>query len=196
MCWASKPDLSRRNLQEKVLGRCTSVVSPVFGTLLEDRFGLHDCPIVTSNAGEQGMTIETARALRFSSGFSVETFQLLDLLAKAAEHRNRSVLLQQYQTQSLHFHEKKGEEHIRKMLAESLGSFFHFEPLLSRKLRQQLQQVCQDLALELVYPTVYPALQGLPALADATLMHGYQLFQEMERRDGVLASEGEPCLSS
>jgi len=196
MCWASKPDLSKRDLQEKVLGRCTSVVSPVFSTLMEDRFDLHDCPIVTSNAGEQGMMIETARALRFSSGFSVETFQLLDLIAKATGCRSRSVILQQYQAQSPHFHEKKGEEHIRKMIAESLGSFFHFEPLFSRRLRQHLQQVCQDLELELVYPTVYPALQDLPVLADKTLMHSYQLFQETERRASLLASEAEPCLSS
>lgn len=34
MCWASKPDLSKRDLQEKVLSRCTSIVSPVFSTLL------------------------------------------------------------------------------------------------------------------------------------------------------------------
>ena len=114
----------------------------------------------------------------------------------ATSGAGRSVLLQQYQAQSLHFHEKKDEEHIRKMIAESLGSFFHFEPLFSRRLRQHLQQVCQDLDLDLVYPTVYPALQDLSALADATLMHGYQLFQETERRDGMLASEEEPCLSS
>jgi len=190
MCWASKPDLSRRDFREKVLGRCTSIVSPVFSTLLEVCFDLHDYPIVTSNAGEQGMTIETARALRFSSGFSVETFQLLDLLAKAAENRSRSVLFQQYQAKSPHFHEKKGDEHIRKMIAESLGSFFHFKPLLSRKLLAQLRQVYQELDLEVVYPTVYPALQDLPALVDTTLMHRYQLFQETKLHNGILAGEG------
>jgi mannosyl-3-phosphoglycerate synthase len=195
ICWASKPDLSRRDFQEKVLGRCTSVVSPMFSTLLEECFGLLDYPIVTSNAGEQGMTIETARTLRFSSGFSVETFQLLDLLSRAAENRSRSVLIQQYQAQSPHFHEKKGDEHIRKMIAESLGSFFHFKPLLSRKLLAQMRQVCKELDLQVVYPTVYPALQDLPALVDTTLMHRYQLSQETELHNGILAGE-EPFLAA
>ncbi len=194
ICWASKPDLSRGGLHEKVLGRCTSVVSPVVNTLLQDRFGLHACPIVTSNAGEQGMTIETARALRFSSGFSVETFQLLDVLAKAVHCPTRSVLFQQYQAQSPHFHEKKGEEHIRKMIAESLGCFFLFEQLLSRRVRQHVQRVYQELDLDLRYPTVYPALQELSALVDATWMQRYQLMQETEQRVCAFRSCAMPLL--
>jgi Mannosyl-3-phosphoglycerate synthase (osmo_MPGsynth) len=73
ICWATKPDMSSRNLHEKMTGRCTRVVSPLFSTLLEDRFDIGDYAVYSSNAGEQGMTIETARALRFSSGFSVES---------------------------------------------------------------------------------------------------------------------------
>ncbi len=195
ICWASKPDLGSGHPQEKVLGRCTSVVSPVVSTLLEDRFRLRDYPISTSNAGEQGMTIDTARALRFSSRFSVETFQLLDFLARAADRRTRRVTFQQYQAQSPHFHEKTGEEHIRKMIAESLGSFFLFEQLLSRRVRQHLQRVYQELDLELVYPTVYPALQELSALADATWMQRYQLVQGTEQRVRVLSGP-VPCFSS
>ena len=66
ICWASKPD-GGSNLSEKVLGRCTSVVSPLVNGLLEDHFGLHDASIAVSNAGEQGMTITTAQSLRSSS---------------------------------------------------------------------------------------------------------------------------------
>jgi Mannosyl-3-phosphoglycerate synthase (osmo_MPGsynth) len=153
ICWASKPELGESNPYEKVLGRCTGVVSPLLNVLLEDRFGIRDSSISVSNAGEQGMTINTARSLRFSSGFSVETFQLLDFLSKATDRHTRSAMLQQYQSKSPHFHEKKGDEHIRKMIAESLGSFFLFEKLLSRNVRRQVWQIYQDLDLELMYPT-------------------------------------------
>ena len=101
ICWASKPELGESTLHEKVLGRCTSVVSPLLNVLLADRFGMRDSSISVSNAGEQGMTINTARSLRFSSGFSVETFQLLDLLSKATDRHTRSVILQQYSHRAL-----------------------------------------------------------------------------------------------
>lgn len=195
ICWASKPDLGNRNLYEKVLGRCTSVVSPLLNFLLEDRFGMRDSSISASNAGEQGMTINTARSLRFSSGFSVETFQLLDFLSKAASRHTRSAILQQYQSKSPHFHDKKGDEHIRRMIAESLGSFFLFEKFLSRKVRRQVWQVYQDLDLELIYPAVYPALKDLPVQTDESFVDRYKLFQDTGSRDVLLDGEGVSCAS-
>ena len=195
ICWSSKPDLGSGDLQEKLLGRCTRVVSPLFSTLLEDRFSIRDYAIYTSNAGEQGMTIKTARALRFSSGFSVETFQLLDFLSRAADSHTRSAVLQQYQSKSPHFHNKKGDDHIRKLIGESLGSFFLFEKFLPRRVRRHLKQVYRDLDLELIYPTVYPALEDLPALADETLVNHYKLFQDTDSRDILLTIEELPCVS-
>jgi Mannosyl-3-phosphoglycerate synthase (osmo_MPGsynth) len=195
ICWSSKPKLGSRKLHEQLLGRCTRVVSPLFNTLLQECFGIRDYAITSSNAGEQGMTIKTAKALRFSSRYSVETFQLLDFLFKAVQPGGEtdSAILQQYQAKSPHFHDKKGDEHIKKMIAESLGSFFHFEQFLSPKVQYQLQQVYQDFKLDLLYPTVYPALQDLPVQADKTFVEGFKLFQDMERREVVLASEEVPC---
>jgi mannosyl-3-phosphoglycerate synthase len=187
ICWASKPD-REGTLSEKVLGRCTSVVSPLVNELLEDHFGLRDASLAVSNAGEQGMTIATAQALRFSSGFSVETFQLLDLLSKVADRQTRGTL-QQYQARSPHFHEKKGDAHIREMIAESLGGFFLFEPFLSRHVLRQVWQVYQDLALEIRYPTVYPALKDLQVQADEVSMERYRLFGEMASREALLEED-------
>ena len=139
------------------------------------------------------MTITTAQSLRFSSGFSVETFQLLDLLSKAADHQTRGALLQQYQAKSPHFHEKKGDAHIRKMIAESLGSFFLFEPFLSRHVLRQVWQVYQDLALEVLYPTVYPALKDLQVQADESFANRYRLFHEMGSQEILQEDEDVSC---
>src|ERR1700730_4110697 len=54
ICWASKPNLGDRNLYERVLGRCTAVISPLMSSLIEDRFSIRDTTIFASNAGEQG----------------------------------------------------------------------------------------------------------------------------------------------
>lgn len=195
ICWSSKPKLGSRKLQEQLLGRCTRVVSPLFNTLLQECFGIRDYVITSSNAGEQGMTIKTAKTLRFSSRYSVETFQLLDFLFKAVQPggETSSAILQQYQAKSPHFHNKKGDEHIKKMIAESVGSFFHFEQFLSPRMRYQLEQVYRDFKLDLLYPTVYPALQDLPVQADKSFMEGYKLFQDTEMREAVLAGEEVPC---
>lgn len=180
ICWASKPDLNGENWQAGILGRTTKVVSPLFESLLEGWFGITHHPISSSNAGEQGMTIETATTLRFSSGFSVETFQLLDLFLNATRSRGGpdEVVFQQYLSQSPHFHEKKGDEHIKRMIEESLGCFFHFETELPENARRHLQEVYEQLQLERVKPVVYPALRDLPLERSSPLMQQYALFKE------------------
>ena len=182
ICWASKPELGSENWQAGIMGRTTKVVSPLFESLLEGWFGISNHPISSSNAGEQGMTVRTASTLRFSSGFSVETFQLLDLLFNASPWKENpeEIVLQQYLSQSPHFHEKKGDEHIKRMIEESLGCFFHFEAVLPKKVKRQLQRVYDELQLEHVTPKVYPRLQDLPLEPFAASIHDYALFPANE----------------
>src|SRR5258706_918125 len=198
ICWSSKPKLGSRKLHEQLLGRCTRVVSPLFNTLLQECFGIRDYAITSSNAGEQGMTIKTAKTLRFSSRYSVETFQLLDFLFKAVQPGGEtdSAILQQYQSKSPHFHDKKGDGHIKKMIAESLGCFFLFEDFLPRKVRRQLQQVYKELNLELRYPVVYPSLQDVPIIRSEAFVAQYKLFKDEGSRDDTsFAGEEVECAS-
>jgi hypothetical protein len=166
------------NLETRVMGRTSKVVSPLFDDLLAGWFGVQNHQISSSNAGEQGMTIKAATTLRFSSSFSVETFQLIDLLFHAVTEQDQpgEVIFQQYLSQSPHFHEKKGDRHIRKMIEESLGCFFSFEKMLPDNVKARLQQVYADLQLERVEPIVYPALQDLPLDQFAGLIEAYALF--------------------
>ncbi len=198
ICWSSKPELGNGNLDAGVMGRCTSVVSPLVNDLLEGWFGIRDHVISSSNAGEQGMTVKTALLLRFSSGFSVETFQLLDLLFHAYECKERAegIKLQQYLSKSPHFHEKKGNEHIKKMIEESLGSFFHFEASLPDNVKQQLQRVYDEQGLELVYPALYPPLQALPLKRIEGLMDRYALCPDEDCQEHMLLAEEGQCASS
>jgi len=178
ICWSSKPDMKNLNLETRVLGRTSKVVSPLFDDLLEGWFGTQSDPISSSNAGEQGMTLKTATTLRFSSGFSIETFQLIDLLSRAAVRQDKSgeVVFQQYLSKSPHFHEKKGDRHIKKMIEESLGCFYYFENALPDKLKIHLQQVYDELHLKRIEPIVYPPLQDLPLEHVSVSMDTYAIF--------------------
>jgi mannosyl-3-phosphoglycerate synthase len=180
--WASKPSNGSDSPALGVLGRCTRVVSPLMTTLIAEWFGVQDQTIITSNAGEQGFTMKTIQALRFSSGYSVETFQLLELLSKALstgiQPEPDHVILQQYQAQSPHFHEKRGDEHIKRMIAESLGCFFYFKKQITPCIKRQLQKIYREMDLETCRPVVYPALQQLFLEAHDLSVDQYLLLGE------------------
>lgn len=164
ICWSAKPEMRGGKLEFTSLGRCTSVISPLFRTLLEDWFDISQYPIISSNAGEQGLSIAALKTIRFSSAYSVETFQLLELLARAADvhHGCGKVIVQQYHAQSAHFHTKRGTQHIRNMIAQSLGSFLVFRERLPERVLDHITQVCDELSIAPLYPLVYPAIGELP----------------------------------
>ncbi len=182
ICWSSKPALGNANQEAKLLGRCTRVVSPLFTTLLDGWFGIRDYPVISSNAGEQGMTMQTAATIRFSSGYSVETFQFLDLLYHASrwQAEPKSATLQQYQSKSPHFHDKKDDPHIKKMIADSLGAFVLFEKFLPRTVKRHLHAVYREHHLEVRYPNVYPSVAELHLERFEPFIDYYHLFREKE----------------
>ena len=180
ICWASKPDLQSGEVVPGVLGRCTRVVSPLFTTLIQRWFGIHDQVIISSNAGEQAFTMETVQAMRFSSGFSVETFHLLELLrhAATAQGRQGTVLMQQYLAHSPHFHEKKDDAHIAHMITDSIRCFLLFEDFLST-VEREVQHICQEVGVTtLVPPRVYPSVASLPLYGRERLVDAYRVFTE------------------
>jgi mannosyl-3-phosphoglycerate synthase len=188
ICWASKPSMKNGTLENTLLGRCTRVISPIFTNLLTAWFGWPNEIITSSNAGEQAMTIQTAATLRFSSGFSVETFQLLDLFHKAltSSGARSNALLQQYQAQSSHFHTKKEDEHIRRMIAVSLGSFLAFQAYLPPHVEDHVLRVRDELRLDLACPRIYPPLRSLDLEGDEVFVHRYRVFEETEDRETQL----------
>ncbi len=197
VCWSSKPSLTGGKLEQNVLGRCTRVISPIFHDVLEHWLGVRNYLVSSSNAGEQGMTMTTARALRFSSGFSVETFQLLDFLLKAATLKDLpgSAIYQQYQSKSPHFHTKKEDEHIRKMIAVSLGSFFVFRHYLPQSVEDHINRLIDELCLDVACPLVYPSLDSLNLMGNEEFVDGYRLFDEVETGEYEIAAAVSPTWS-
>jgi mannosyl-3-phosphoglycerate synthase len=180
--WASKPARMGELLQTPVLGRCTSVVSPILSHLFA-WYGFERCSIFTSNAGEQGLTVSTARTLRFSSGYSNETFQLCELLYRVVERREgtESVLVEQYCAKSPHFHKKGSQAHIRNMIAQSLGCLSLFQNFVPDEVFAQVRGDCEsrDIALPLPRPYVYPSLEQLGVEPDPAALRRYRLVSSV-----------------
>jgi mannosyl-3-phosphoglycerate synthase len=171
VCWASKPTYDGVSFapQPPILGRCTQVIAPLCDELLRMWQPQSAQRLLTPNAGEQGMTMATAMALRFSSGFSIETFQLIELAFTGVRSGRLqraggppSTRLQQYLSGSPHFHEKKDEAHIRGMIAESLGSFLVFRRHLPPHLKSRIATLAHELDLRLACAVTYPAISRLP----------------------------------
>ncbi len=167
ICWASKPHYDGVTFtpQPQVLGRCTQVIAPLCDELLRAWMPEFNQRLLAPNAGEQGMTMAAATALRFSSGFSIETFQLLELAFTSARRSGATaarVRLQQYLSGSPHLHEKKDEAHIRGMIAESLGSFLAFRRHLPPCLLSRIAELASELDVHLARPATYPAIRRLP----------------------------------
>jgi mannosyl-3-phosphoglycerate synthase len=180
ICWSSKPTAGGP-IVPGVLGRCTSTVSPLVTELIREWFDIHDLTVISSNAGEQGFTMKTMRSLHFSSGYSVETFHMLDLLSHAHNARKQGaqadIQIHQYQAQSPHFHEKGDESHIKKMIADSLGCFEYFRDKLSTSLQQRIESVYRELDLEYRVPVVYPTVNELLCDGADFPVHHYLLSE-------------------
>ena len=104
------------------------------------------------------------------------------MLFNAIEGRSgvEGSVLAQYQSKSPHFHEKKDDAHVKKMIEESLGSFFHFEAVLPDTVKRALQQVYAELQLERVYPSLYPSLRTLPLQRIERWMDRYALLAKVD----------------
>lgn len=187
--WASKPEYDGVTFvpQAQVLGRCTRVIAPLADELLRAWQPDTTQRLLTPNAGEQGMTMAAATALRFSSGFSIETFQLLEL-AFTSSHQSRVrrvgaqpiIRLQQYLSGSPHLHEKNDDAHIRGMIAESLGSFLAFRRHLPPHLLSRMATLANELDIRLARPATYPSIRHLPLARHGDFPSHFRLDARME----------------
>jgi mannosyl-3-phosphoglycerate synthase len=160
ICWLNKPDINGdENVLQERLGRCTRVVSPLFDVLVNEWFGNGHRPVISSNAGEQAMTMTAAKSIRFSSGYSVETFHLMEMMFAA--YCGKDARVDQYVSQSPFFHTKKDTDHIHRMIASSMGAFLPFKDHLPYRLLDRIEMIETEIGMVARMPTIYPAIDTL-----------------------------------
>jgi len=130
--WRHKPKIVKRRLYFKKWGRVSEITNKYLNLLLANQTGFETDIIKTGNAGEHAMTMELAGIMEFSTGYSIEPYQLIYLLeefgrgeTEYVDAANTGIEVFQIETLNPHLHEEKGEKHIKGMMMDSLSTIFY-----------------------------------------------------------------------
>ncbi len=132
--WRHKPKVMQRGLYFRRRGRVSEITNKYLNLMVADRTGFETDIFVTGNAGEHAMSMQLANIMSFSSGYSVETHQLVFLLDKMTnplqsekykDIHEQGIEIFQIETLNPHIHEEKGTEHINEMILVSLAEIYH-----------------------------------------------------------------------
>ncbi len=168
--WKYKPKVYNSGLYFKKWGRISETTNRYLNLIISNHTGFETEIIKTANAGEHAMSIQLAEILEYSSGFSVEPFELLYILEEFGglkptsypEVIEKGVEIFQIETRNPHFHEDKGEKHLKEMLLMSLSVVYH-SPLCDQNLKSIIlnELVSQNILDEGSQPPKPPVMPPL-----------------------------------
>src|ERR671936_988683 len=147
--WIYKPKVSENGLHFSKWGRVSEVTNQYLNSLISYYTGFETEIMRTGNSGEHCMTMKLAELLTYSSGFSVEPYEILNILEEFGgivptanqEAMDKGIEVMQIETRNPHFHEEKGDIHLKEMFNESLGCIYHSKichPRLREKIIEEL----------------------------------------------------------
>ncbi|MGD1836369.1 MAG: mannosyl-3-phosphoglycerate synthase [Nitrososphaeraceae archaeon] len=147
--WIYKPKISESGIYFSKWGRVSEITNHYLNSLISYYTGFETEVMRTGNSGEHCMSIKLAELLSYSSGFSVETFEIVNLLEQFGgilptenqDAMDKGVEVMQVETRNPHFHEEKGEAHLKEMINGSLGCIYHSKichPKLKEKLMEEM----------------------------------------------------------
>ena len=127
--WVFKPKVRNNSLQFSKWGRVSELTNRNLNALVAAITGFETEIIKTGNAGEHALSMPLAECLHYSTGYSVECNEFIDIFEKfggilpsAYPHAmDKGVEIFQIETRNPHFHEDKGAAHLTEMAHASLG---------------------------------------------------------------------------
>jgi mannosyl-3-phosphoglycerate synthase len=104
------------------------VTNKYLNALLSYITGFETDIIKTGNSGEHALSMSLAENLNYSSGYSIEPYEFINILEKfggllptdSPDIVEKGVEIFQIETRNPHFHEEKGKDHLTEMLQASL----------------------------------------------------------------------------
>ena len=143
--WLYKPKVHEAGLYFAKWGRISEYTNRYLNMLISTYTGFETEIIKTGNSGEHAMSIKLAELLTYSSGFSVEPYEIINILEEFGgildpnypDVMQEGVEITQVETRNPHFHEDKGEDHLEEMLKGSLSSIY-FSKLCTNELKKQI----------------------------------------------------------
>ncbi|MFQ5969736.1 MAG: mannosyl-3-phosphoglycerate synthase [Nitrososphaerales archaeon] len=152
--WVYKPKVSEGGLYFPKWGRISEFTNQHLNSLISHHTGFETDIFKTGNSGEHAMSMKLAELLTYASGFAIEAYEIINVLEEFGglspsnqEHAlDKGIEMFQVETRNPHFHEEKGEEHLREMLLCSLASIYHSKvspPMLKEKILLDLRASTQ-----------------------------------------------------
>ncbi len=128
--WAYKPKILEGSLYFSKWGRVSEVTNKYLNKLIATYTGFDTEVVKTSNSGDHAITMKLAEILDYRSRFAVEPNELVNILEqfggitkpKFSEPMEKGVEIFQIETRNPHFHEEKGDEHIKGMVTDALSA--------------------------------------------------------------------------
>ncbi len=148
--WIYKPKVSEAGIYFSKWGRVSEITNNYLNALISHYTGFESEVIRTGNSGEHCMSIKLAELLLYSSGFSVEAYEIVNLLELFGgitppihtDAMECGVEVMQIETRNPHFHEDKGDEHLKEMIHESLACIYNSDicqPKIREKMLEELR---------------------------------------------------------
>ncbi|HEY7110251.1 MAG TPA: mannosyl-3-phosphoglycerate synthase [Nitrososphaeraceae archaeon] len=148
--WIYKPKVSDNGVYFSKWGRVSEITNQYLNSVISYYTGFETEVMRTGNSGEHCLSMKLAESLTFSSGFSVEPYEIINILEEfggiiPTEHQDamdKGIEVMQIETRNPHFHEEKGDAHLRQMFLEALGCIFHSKichPELRERIKSELQ---------------------------------------------------------
>ncbi len=126
--WKSKPKIVNNKLQFPKWGRISEHSNKYLNSLISNIVGFESDIISTGNAGEHALSMSLAENLHFSSGYSIEPYEFINILEKYggliptdySEILEKGIEIFQIESRNPHLHEEKGVDHLTGMMEDSL----------------------------------------------------------------------------
>ncbi len=126
--WLSKPKIVNNKLQFPKWGRISEYSNKYLNALISNITGYESEIISTGNAGEHALSMALAENLNYSSGYSVEPYEFINILEKFgglfptdfSDIIEKGIEIFQIESRNPHFHEEKGADHLTGMMQASL----------------------------------------------------------------------------
>lgn len=131
--WIYKPKISETGLYFSKWGRVSEITNQHLNSLVSYYTGFETEVMRTGNSGEHCMSLKLAELLTYSSGYAIEPYEIVNVLEEFGgiiptvnqDAMDKGVEIMQVETRNPHFHEDKGDDHLKEMVVGSLGTIYH-----------------------------------------------------------------------
>jgi mannosyl-3-phosphoglycerate synthase len=149
--WIYKPKISETGLYFSKWGRVSEVTNQHLNSLVSYYTGFETEVMRTGNSGEHCISLKLAELLTYSSGYAIEPYEIVNVLEEFGgiiptvnqDAMDKGIEIMQVETRNPHFHEDKGDDHLKEMVVGSLGSIYHSK-ICPPKVREKILEALRS----------------------------------------------------